>query len=100
MSSSSENEEDSEAEWEELDASQREGKAAAALVLSTGVILASFPASFSENPVPFLKKGTGYEASVICVPSSCCAGRSPSLSDPAHYQQQLLVSSCSRDCPH
>ena len=73
MSSSSENEEDSEAEWEELDASQREGKAAAAVVLST---------------------------CVICVPSSCCAGRSPSLSDPAHYQQQLLVSSCSRDCPH
>ena len=35
MSSSSENEEDSEAEWEELDASQREGKAAAAVVLST-----------------------------------------------------------------
>ena len=38
MSSSSGNEEDSEAEWEELDASQREGEAAAAVVLSTCVI--------------------------------------------------------------
>ena len=65
MSSSSE---DSEAEWEELDASQREGK--------TSVVLSMC---------------------VICVPCSCCAGRSPSLSDPAHYQQQLR---CSRECLH